>query len=66
VSGSMGGDASCDEGALPEDLELLGFEPMRSRHYWHVSVFGLWQCTLPRFAVLHAAPHFCTSSLLCS
>jgi hypothetical protein len=37
VSGSMGGDASCEEGALPEDLELLGFEPMRSRHYWHVS-----------------------------
>jgi hypothetical protein len=37
VSGSMGADASCEEGALPEDLELLGFEPMRSRHYWHVS-----------------------------
>lgn len=37
ASGSMGADASCEEGALPEDLELLGFEPMRSRHYWHVS-----------------------------
>lgn len=37
VSGSMGAEVSCEEGALPEDLELLGFEPMRSRHYWHVS-----------------------------
>jgi hypothetical protein len=37
VSGSIGGDWSCEEGALPEDLEMLGFEPMRSRHYWHVS-----------------------------
>jgi len=37
VSGSMGAEMSCEEGALPEDLELLGFEPMRSRHYWHVS-----------------------------
>jgi hypothetical protein len=37
VSGSIGGDSSYEEGALPEDLELLGFEPMRSRHYWHVS-----------------------------
>jgi hypothetical protein len=36
-SGSAGGDASCDGGALPEELELLGFEPLRSKHHWHVS-----------------------------
>jgi hypothetical protein len=38
-SGSAGGDASCDGGALPEELELLGFEPLRSKHHWHVSGF---------------------------
>ena len=42
VSGSMGADSSCEEGALPEDLELLGFEPLRSRHYWHVSSWGAY------------------------
>jgi hypothetical protein len=36
-SGSAGGDAACDGGALPEELELLGFEPLRSKHHWHVS-----------------------------
>lgn len=37
ASGSLGAEGSCEDGALPEDLELLGFEPLRSRHYWHVS-----------------------------
>jgi hypothetical protein len=41
-SGSAGGDASCDGGALPEELELLGFEPLRSKHHWHVSC--KWGC----------------------
>ncbi|KAF6253423.1 hypothetical protein COO60DRAFT_1643170 [Scenedesmus sp. NREL 46B-D3] len=39
-SGSAGGGASCDGGALPEELELLGFEPLRSKHHWHVTDVG--------------------------
>ncbi|WIA42128.1 hypothetical protein OEZ86_009400 [Tetradesmus obliquus] len=39
-SGSAGGDAACDGGALPEELELLGFEPLRSKHHWHVTDVG--------------------------
>jgi hypothetical protein len=35
-SGSAGG-GSDDAGALPEELELLGFEPLRSKHHWQVS-----------------------------
>lgn len=38
-SGSGGADA-CGGGALPEELELLGFEPLRSKHYFHVSWIG--------------------------
>eukprot|EP00775_Hariotina_reticulata_P004156 gene4156-4404_t len=38
-SGSAGG-GSDDAGALPEELELLGFEPLRSKHHWHVTDVG--------------------------
>eukprot|EP00877_Chromochloris_zofingiensis_P010721 jgi/Chrzof1/5902/Cz16g20030.t1 len=27
-------------GALPEELELLGFEPLRSRHHWQITDVG--------------------------
>lgn len=40
-NGSAGGD-SCEGGALPEELELLGFEPLRSKHYFHVSCGWAW------------------------
>jgi hypothetical protein len=38
-SGS-GGDLE-EGGCLPEELELLGFEPLRSKHHWQVNRVGL-------------------------
>eukprot|EP00879_Flechtneria_rotunda_P004686 GHRR01004950.1.p1 GENE.GHRR01004950.1~~GHRR01004950.1.p1 ORF type:complete len:1360 (+),score=644.13 GHRR01004950.1:1193-5272(+) len=41
VAGSgSAGDDPYQGGALPEELELLGFEPLRSKHHWHVTDVG--------------------------
>ena len=35
----LGGDLE-EGGCLPEELELLGFEPLRSKHHWQVRRWG--------------------------